>query len=301
MTTHILGDNVPRKSNFDPDLARKITKYYEEHPEELNDRPKEKTEVPLAPADNSIKQPIGEYILMPEAKTYALGVHALQEACIKENNQNHPKFTLPNGKIVYRPLTFKENCLARLHQFNTLTNPNGSQRTLEQRMEFLFEANDSCCGIIRPAKNRYSSKFKLILQSPELISLAKDFAQEFTYVDYSSLTSNRELDRKIGKYNNSLTLAEISSHEGWLALFEDDRIALQDYHRAVGEALGLWKTPVSKFMDFSLPDNYLDLGLKRYRNDQLETVCVSHIIDNQQSEAYDRSLNHSSRFLRRKP
>ena len=28
MTTHILGDNVPRKSHYDPDLARKVTKYY---------------------------------------------------------------------------------------------------------------------------------------------------------------------------------------------------------------------------------------------------------------------------------
>jgi len=34
-TTHILGDHVPRKSNYDPDLARKVAKYYEEHPEAL--------------------------------------------------------------------------------------------------------------------------------------------------------------------------------------------------------------------------------------------------------------------------
>ena len=38
--THILGDNVPRKSNYDPHLAEKLTKYYEEHPEELVDKPK---------------------------------------------------------------------------------------------------------------------------------------------------------------------------------------------------------------------------------------------------------------------
>jgi len=37
--THILGDKVPRKSNFDPDLARKVTEYYAEHPEELKDSP----------------------------------------------------------------------------------------------------------------------------------------------------------------------------------------------------------------------------------------------------------------------
>ena len=44
MTTCILGDNAPRKSNYDPDLARKVTKYYAEHPEEL-----EKLVVPPAP------------------------------------------------------------------------------------------------------------------------------------------------------------------------------------------------------------------------------------------------------------
>jgi len=44
MTTCILGDNVPRKSNYDPDLARKITQYYAEHPE----APAGKSKVPQA-------------------------------------------------------------------------------------------------------------------------------------------------------------------------------------------------------------------------------------------------------------
>jgi len=79
MTTHILGDNVPRKSNFDPDLARKITKYYEEHPEEL--------EKPIP--QTLASKPGEEYAIMPQIIHYALGVAALQEQCIKENNQNH--------------------------------------------------------------------------------------------------------------------------------------------------------------------------------------------------------------------
>jgi len=51
-TTHILGDNAPRKSNYDPDLARKVAKYYEEHPEELIDKP-EVPPAPTLPASNT--------------------------------------------------------------------------------------------------------------------------------------------------------------------------------------------------------------------------------------------------------
>ena len=238
-TTHILGDHVPRKSNFDPDLARKVAKYYEEHPEELNKKP--------------------EYVLMPEAKTYALGVHALQEACTKENNQNHPKFTLPDGKTVYRPLTFKENGLARLNQFNTLTNSDGSQRELTQRIEFMHNWNHSCCGIAYPAAERNSSRFKLILQSPELIGLPKDFDKGsiFIFVDYDSFNYDLQLDRNRAKYNQELTPTEIDSHEGWLALFEDDCTALHDYRKMIEKTLTLSKSQnqAHQFMAFWLLDN----------------------------------------------
>jgi len=288
-TTHILGDNVPRKSNFDPDLARKVTKYYEEHPEALI----EKTEVTSASVDIT-KQSIEEYILMPEIKTYALGVHALQEQCVKENNQNQPQFVFHDGRVRHRPNTFKENCLARLHQFNTLTNSDGSQRTLRQRMEFLIYGNESCCGIAYPAAERKSSKFKSILKSPELIIIPQNFKFFYYPVDYAQLPCTRELDRSGAKYNEHLTPAEIDSHEGWLTLFEEDAIALHDYRKMFGEALAL-NNPQN------LPQKYMAFWiLNAPQEDQLRALYVSCLGDI--SCAYGNSvLNCIGSFLRRKP
>src|SRR3989338_1161565 len=58
------------------------------------------------PTATSLKS--GKYTEMPRADTYALGVQALHQACVVENNRKHPTFVKPDGNITYRPLTFKE-------------------------------------------------------------------------------------------------------------------------------------------------------------------------------------------------
>jgi len=241
------------------------------------------------------EQSTGEYILMPEARTYALGLQTLQEECIRENNQNQLKFTLPNGQAVYRPNTFKENCLARLHQFNTLASADGFRPTLEQRTEFMQEWNDSSCGIAYPAEERNNSNFKLILQSPELISLPEEFSQDFISVDYNQLACTRELDRKAAKYNKPLTPAEIDTHEGWLTLFEGDTNALRDYREMIGEVLAL-KYPQHlppKFMAFWL--------LNTLKEDQLRAVSVNSIHGYSYALGNGDLTNDGSYFLHRKP
>ena len=287
--TKILGDHVPRKSNFDPHLAEKLTRYYEEHPEELKDKPEVQSE--NKPAEASI----GEYILMPPSADYASGVDELQIQCARENNQNHPKFTLPDGRVVHRPLTFKENCLARLNQFNTFTNSDGSRRTLEQRTKFMVEDINSCCGIAYPSGG--SSKFKLILQSPELIDISPSFNKEFYPIDYAQLPCTYELDKSEVRYNLNLDPNEIDSHKGWLALFEDDAAALCDYRQMVGIILALHtiRNRPLEYMSFCL----LDVPPQK---DQLKTVYVRNLVY-QSCAVGGGYLNRRSnfRFLRCKP
>jgi len=239
-----------------------------------------------------VSSPVGEYILMPERATYALGVHALQEQCIKENNQNQPKFTLPDGRVIYRPNTFKENCLARLHQFNTYTNPDGSKRTLDQRIEFMLIQLDSCSGLAFPAQKRNNRKFKLILKSPELIDFPNNFNDFHFLIDYDRLDCTRELDCDGAKYG-TLTPAKIDSHEGWLTLFEDDKVVLRDYRQAVEETIALWDplTP-GGFMDFYL--------LNLQKDDHLLAVRLGSSAENH-STAYGQISDQGCRFLRRKP
>ncbi|MBI5002685.1 J domain-containing protein, partial [Candidatus Woesearchaeota archaeon] len=105
------------------------------------------------------EQRLSAYILMNIAPTYARGVHALHTACVAENNLNHPKYICPDGSSIYRPLTFKEGIVARLREFNTLHNPDGSARSLDDRLVLFSRWNDSCTGI---AKKAGTTKFKII-------------------------------------------------------------------------------------------------------------------------------------------
>ena len=112
------------------------------------------------PPNNPLPASVGEYILMPQTTTYAFGVHVLQEKCVSENNVHQPKIVVV-GRELYRPNTFLENILARMHDYETLKNPDGSDRSLEKR-KLLFDTwLDSCCGVAYQAG---TTKFKLSLQ-----------------------------------------------------------------------------------------------------------------------------------------
>ena len=146
-TLKILGDRI-RTIRYDPDLANRLNR--EAELQELEEKRKAllgKRAPPIVPAPEPAPEPapqprtveeptFGKYILMPQASTYALGLHALQEKCVQENNQHQPQITLPNGKKVYRANTFLENIEARMNDWETEKNPAGSVRTEEERKRF---------------------------------------------------------------------------------------------------------------------------------------------------------------------
>ena len=159
------------------------------------------------------------YILMPEKNNYAKGVHALRTKCEKEADCSHPLFVQDDENRIYRPLTFKENIEARVNDFNTLYNQNGKERKKSDRLRFFSRRRlDSCTGI---AYKGGSTKFKLISQSRELITLPKEFNNEHIAIDYDSLTGV-ELDTKEAVYNNQLTRNQVENHPAWLAVVDGD-------------------------------------------------------------------------------
>ncbi len=215
----------------------------------------------------------GEYILMPQTRTYALGVHTLQEACVAENNHNQPQYTLPDGSIIYRPNIFLENILARAHDFNTLTNPDGTQRTMEERLRYFNTWLDSSCGIAYQAK---TTKLKLSLQCPQLISIDPNFAEAFLPVDYASFQGT-ELDSSSPNF----------VRDGWMTLLEGKTDVYNEYLSVLKAAKGTDIIPT-----FWVQQNTAE--------DQLRAVYVSGLDDD--SLAYgDCSLYSSGRFLRRSP
>ncbi|MDP3640709.1 MAG: hypothetical protein Q8R53_05955, partial [Nanoarchaeota archaeon] len=88
----------------------------------------------------------GQIILMPKKSTYVLGTQALREACAKEPNSPHPVFTRADGTQIYRSLTFHEDLLARVTDFNTEHDASGAQRSLADRLRLFDHWLDSCTG-----------------------------------------------------------------------------------------------------------------------------------------------------------
>lgn len=145
-----------------------------------------------------------------------------------------------NGQTYVRPFTMKENLQARVEDFNTLTNPDGTQRTEEERRRFSNTWLDSCSSIHNLAR---TTRFKINPMSPELIALAQVPTQDYLAVPYVSSVLP-ELDASQGKYNQSLSRAEVLEQPAWLAATEEDRVLLGeafDVLRTVKNAPAGWK------------------------------------------------------------
>jgi len=225
---------------------------------------------PSLPGRSSV---VSEYILMPITSTYVLGVHALQEKCVSENNVHQPKIIVA-GREFYRPNTFLENVEARMDDYETLTNPNGSDRSLEDRKRFFNTWLDSCCGV---AYRAGTTKFKLNLQCPELIGIDKGFNGSYLSVNYATF-SGVELD------SSSPTVVR----DGWLALLEGKTEVYDAY-------LAMLKLITGRDI---VPNFWLQ---QNPATDELRAVCV-HDLRNDSDAGGDYDLVSVGRFLcRRNP
>ena len=277
-TTFMIGD-VPEVSSFNSSLADELN---QEEAAEARRRRVEKlkrgkagtpdeTETELIlPATNFT----GSYTLI-RANTYALGLHALRKACIAENNQEHPNYTV-RGSIIYIPLTFKENIEARVNDYE-------SHKPADERLRLFNTWLDSRCAI---AYQIGTGKFKLDLQSSDLTALPPDFNQLFKTIDYSQI-NGQEFDRSEGKYNTRLTKDEVLNHPAWLALVEGDQRLLKKYCDIVfAERKG------RKLMAFWLFDTPTE--------NQLRAVCVINLGNSSNADG-SNNLNDDARFLCRSP
>ena len=164
------------------------------------------------------------YLLMPEARTYVLGVEALREYSAKGYSMQS-LYTRTDGSWIVRPLTFKENLLARVETYNTIKNADGSVKTDDERLKLFNKWLDSCTGIAYKAG---TTKFKIVQQSLDLIEIPSEFNQQFMQIDYDSIDCI-EFDSSDAKYITSLSLSKIKSHPAWLAAVEGDVTLLSEY------------------------------------------------------------------------
>src|SRR3989344_994634 len=221
-----------------------------------------------------ISSPInGKYILMPTTPTYAKGVHALRKVCQEEKNIMHPGFSWED---IHRPLTFKENIEARVHDYE-------SNKNSDERLRLFQRWNDSCTAV---AYKKGTTNFKIVPISQELITIREDFNQSYIKINYDSL-EEIESDRNDAIYNSLLTKKQIENHPAGLAALEGDLHLLKTYRDIV---FAEKKTETA--MGFWLRTEILE--------DQLRALFVSNL-GNNSGAGGDGSLNGGGSFLRVAP
>ncbi|MEK6922017.1 MAG: DnaJ domain-containing protein [Nanoarchaeota archaeon] len=223
------------------------------------------------------------------SSTYARGVHALREACVAENNLQHPKYT-SDGTVIYRPLTLRENLIGRLTEFHTLENPDGTPRSLEDRLALSSIWNDSCTGVLRKAQ---STKFKIIPLFEPLITIDKECKEWYFPVSYDEFDVP-ELDSSKEMYNQSIPKNRILDNEAWRFAVEEDVATLSAYVAFVEAGMAIRSLPSRKaFMGFYVQKNTLrrDIGGALFVND----------LGNNSNASGDSLLYSNGSFVRRSP
>lgn len=149
---------------------------------------------------------------------YSSAVHSLRNACQEEDNCLHPQFTTAAGAQIYRPLTFRENMLARVEDYYTLN---------EWTRFRLFDINlYSCTGIAYKAN---SSKIKIIPLCKELIDIPDNFSDHFLPLDYDSLQGEGVVEVEINTFYLSLSKKGALNSPLWNAAAEEDKSLLKEY------------------------------------------------------------------------
>ena len=118
-----------------------------------------------------------------------------------------PLFTAYAGDGIVRPLTFRETLEARVIDYNS------KDKSDKKRLELFNVWLSPCTGV---AYKKDSTKFKIIPECRELITIMQSFREAEMGIDYDSL-QGKELDRTKAKYNTLLTEQEVLEHPGWLA------------------------------------------------------------------------------------
>ncbi len=205
-----------------------------------------------------------EYEVMPRAGTYAEGVHILRNSYVENESEVPSRLWYEcDGQKIVRSLTFRENLLARVDDFETLKNKDDKERTIKDRLRLFDTWLDSCTGIAYSSQDE--GDFMIIPVCRELITIPEGFCDEEMQINYASLQGKGfSLKRSQVKWNQLLTESEVMSHPAWIASVEEDITLLCAYASIVfkhvsnkyGKAMGFYlRNPIEK--------------------DQLRSLCVS--------------------------
>jgi hypothetical protein len=204
--------------------------------------------------------------------TYSRAVHSLYSQLKLREEQglsiNQPRTS--NGEM-YRPLTFKENCIARIDDIS------------------LFETFlHSCTGVASKAD---STLFKVKPECPELIIIPEGYSKSFLPVDYSSF-DGFEVDRSMH-----------SKKDMWLLSYGGINKENEEVYDAYSaKYIDFKEEKAGRKFNESEKEKLLENNFKTYTvenasEDQLRALCV--YADNSYSYAFGYDiLGSNARLLR---
>ena len=219
--------------------------------------------------------------------TYAEGIKQLQiGADMTRNLDPLHKTTKQDGSQIYRPLTFHETIASMVEDYNTLQNPDGTDRTKEERLRLLNHCQDSCTSVTSKAR---STRFKINQLEQRLIEIPEVFNESFLEANYKSAI-REELDTTEGIYNQRLTHSQVLEHKGWLTALEEDKKLLTDFSDIVFTELSERRK--------QLKENVKAMGfyvVSKPAENQLGALFVGYLDDD--SDALGGGLNYYASFL----
>ncbi len=205
----------------------------------------EKDEEPR-PSDNGSRSIVKARYDIIKDLTYGQAMGVLRQDYAADRIPNHPTYQMPNGAKAIRALTMKETALAKMNNYETLKDTNGSTRSDEERIALFKTWSFTSTGI---AYKKKSAKCKIMPVSENLATIAEDYKQEYIPIEYSNM-NGAEIDTSTGKYNQHLTLNEVLKNAGWIESFEQDQKTLSDYANLTfkllnnpEQAMGFWIIP----------------------------------------------------------
>jgi len=189
-----------------------------------------------------------------EGNTYAKAVFNL----IQNAGENQPQFTLDNESKIYRPLSFKENLIARI-----------------EHPELFDQYLDSCTGV---ASKKKSSLIKINPICKELITIDKNFIDSSLDVNYESFEGEE------------LNTEKTSKMDKWLVAMGGNNSENKDLYNNYQEALFERRPNISK--EYAM-GSYI---VTKPSKDQLWALCVNDV-SNYGSYAVGVSLINYVRLL----
>ncbi len=119
------------------------------------------------------------------------------------------------------PATLYDIFKARVEDYDTFRNPDGSTRTDKQRKALWKQWFCTSSDIVYKGG---TTKFKLTQKLPRLLEIPEHFTEKYFDVDYDSVTNGQEFDSNDSDVNEWLTRSEFLASSVWDYLIPDQHV-----------------------------------------------------------------------------